>query len=248
LEVIIGFFIAVAIAMTGVGAGTITAPMLILFLHMPLGQAVGTALIFGAGVKIFAAPVYWFRKQVNWRIFGLLVLGGLPGVILSSVWLTHVDTKRYQGILFALLGLMIALTAIKALVSFRQPEGMIPKDRSKYLAPIAFFIGAEVGFSSAGAGALGTSILMVLTPLTAAQIVGTDLFFGLALSIVGGGVHFAYGDYNSTTMIKLLIGGVVGALVGANTASLLPSKWLKYGLAAWLVYLGGQLIYRGVTQ
>ena len=62
MEVMIGFLIAVAIAMTGVGAGTVTAPTLILFLGMPLPMAVGTALIFGAVVKIVAAPVYWLRS------------------------------------------------------------------------------------------------------------------------------------------------------------------------------------------
>ena len=51
--------------------------------------------------------------------------------------------------------------------------------------PIAAVIGAEVGFSSAGAGALGSLALMSLTPLTAAQVVGTDVVFGLVLVSVG---------------------------------------------------------------
>jgi uncharacterized membrane protein YfcA len=247
LEILIGFFIAIAIAMTGVGAGTITAPMLILFLHMPLNQAVGTALIFGAGVKIFAAPVYWFRKQVSGRILALLLAGGLPGVLVSSIWLTHIDTRRYQGMLFGLLGSMVALIALKTLFDFRATP-QAARDHTRILPLIALPIGLEVGFSSAGAGALGTSALLLLTSLTPAQVVGTDLFFGLGLSLVGGGVHFAYGDYHMATMIKLLIGGIAGAVVGANTATLMPSKWMKFGLAVWLVYLGGQLIYRGIAQ
>lgn len=233
--------------MTGVGAGTITAPMLILFLHMPLNQAVGTALVFGAGVKIFAAPVYWLRKQVNVRILLLLLAGGLPGVVISSVWLTHFDTRKYQSILFALLGAMIALTALKTLFHFRTAPAL-PHDRSRFLPLIALPIGLEVGFSSAGAGALGTSVLLLMTPLTAVQVVGTDLFFGLGLSVVGGGLHLAFGDYHMATMIKLLIGGVVGAIAGANTATMMPSKWLKFGLAAWLVYLGCQLIFRAIAN
>jgi hypothetical protein len=46
-------------------------------------------------------------------------------------------------------------------------------------------IGAEVGFSSAGAGALGPLVLLEITSLTPAQVVGTDLSFGLCLSLVG---------------------------------------------------------------
>jgi len=45
MELLLGFLIAALIAMTGVGAGTITAPLLILFLHVPVPEAVGTALV-----------------------------------------------------------------------------------------------------------------------------------------------------------------------------------------------------------
>ena len=41
MEFLLGFLIAALIAMTGVGAGTITAPLLILLLNVPVGVAVG---------------------------------------------------------------------------------------------------------------------------------------------------------------------------------------------------------------
>ena len=44
MELILGFAIAVLIAITGVGAGSLIAPLLILFLHVPVAEAfVGTA-------------------------------------------------------------------------------------------------------------------------------------------------------------------------------------------------------------
>ena len=56
--ILLGFFISMAIALTGVGAGTITAPALILWLGVSPATAVGTALTFGAAVKIPAALTY----------------------------------------------------------------------------------------------------------------------------------------------------------------------------------------------
>ena len=44
MELLLGFAIATLIAITGVGAGTLIAPLLILFLHVPVAEAVGTAL------------------------------------------------------------------------------------------------------------------------------------------------------------------------------------------------------------
>ena len=48
MEVLLGFAIAVAIGMTGVGGGVITAPALILLLGMPPLEAVTTSLVFAA--------------------------------------------------------------------------------------------------------------------------------------------------------------------------------------------------------
>jgi uncharacterized membrane protein YfcA len=245
MEFLVGFLIAMAIAMSGVGAGTVTAPTLILFLNMPLGVAVGTALVFGAVVKLIAAPVYWYRKQVNFRIFGYLVLGGLPGVIIGSLLLSKTIVQKYEGIVFAVLGVTVILAAGRTFFPEGRKINGRTRDRSKWLPFIAAPIGLEVGFSSAGAGALGTAALMNLTPLTAAEVVGTDLFFGLALSIVGGGMHLALGQFDSATIIRLVIGGAVGAIVGANVATRVPSRILRYALAAWLIFLGGDLFYRG---
>ena len=90
-------------------------------------------------------------------------------------------------------------------------------------------IGIEVGFSSAGAGALGALCLMNMTTMAPAAVVGTDLSFGLVLSTVGGGIHAAMGDLNIPVLVKLLIGGAAGALAGGLLASRLPSKKLRLG-------------------
>jgi len=120
------------------------------------------------------------------------------------------------------------------------------RDRSRWLPPIAAAIGAEVGFSSAGAGALGSAALLSLTTLAPAQVVGTDMLFGLALALIGGGFHVSAGHYDSGILTKLLIGGVAGAIVGANLVAVLPPKPLRIGLAICLSCLGVQLLLKGM--
>jgi uncharacterized protein len=105
-------------------------------------------------------------------------------------------------------------------------------------------IGAEVGFSSAGAGAIGTLALLNLTRLSPVQVVGTDVLFGLALSLLGGGFQMATGGYDPTVLLQLVIGGVFGALIGPNVAVWLPSKPLRVALCLWLASLGTVLCWR----
>jgi uncharacterized membrane protein YfcA len=53
------------------------------------------------------------------------------------------------------------------------------------------------------------------------------------------------GDFSSVVVVKLVIGGVFGAIVGAMLATRVPSRIFRYALASWLVYLGFELCVRG---
>jgi len=52
-------------------------------------------------------------------------------------------------------------------------------------------------------------VLLNLTKLTPAQVVGTDMVFGFILSVIGGGLHLFAGQYDLPILIKLVTGGVV---------------------------------------
>ena len=104
MEIALGFVIAVAIGITGVGAGVITAPVLILFMHVPPIRAVGTALAFSVAVKLLVVPMQIYRRQVDFKILGYLLAGGLPGVLIGSLTLSKLNTQGMQGVLYAALG------------------------------------------------------------------------------------------------------------------------------------------------
>jgi uncharacterized membrane protein YfcA len=249
MELILGFMIAVAIGLTGVGAGVITTPVLILFFHLPPAQAVGTALIFATVVKLAGAPVYLFRKQVHWRTLLLLVAGGLPGVLGGSLLLNRIRSEHSDSLLYAVLGLTIVTVASLNLVRMiRQSRRDNVRDRSRWLPLVALPIGAEMGFSSAGAGAIGSIALLGLTTLSTAQVVGTDVFFGLAMSSVGGGIQLTAGHYAPALLWKLIVGGIPGVLAGANMSAILPSRPLRVGLSLWIIGLGAQLCWRGLAS
>lgn len=247
MEVLLGFGIAMAIGLTGVGGGVITAPALILFLGMPPVEAVTTSLIFASAIKLLIAPTYLWRKQVNFRILGMLLAGGLPGVIAGSYVLEHLDAKQHHGILYGILGATIAVMSCIHL--YRLTKGLHVKaepKRSRWLPLIALPIGAEVGFSSAGAGALGTVALMGMTSLTTAEVVATDVFFGLGLSLVGGGLHWTAGHGVPALLWKLLAGGVFGGILGTYAATAIPARPLRAALCLWLIFIGAQLCWRAL--
>ena len=174
---VVGFFIALAVGLTGVGAGSITAPILILFFAISPSESVGTALIFGAIIKLVVAPMYLARKQVNRRVMTLLCAGGLPGVLLGVYLISVLNTRHYERVLFVLLGTTIAATALysvyRTMHKGRAANGI---DRHGWLPLIAAGIGTEVGFSSAGAGALGSLALLKTSKSKNSRIPVANIF------------------------------------------------------------------------
>ena len=246
MRYLIGFVIAVFIALTGVGAGTITTPLLILFLDVPTAVAVTTGLMFSAAVKLVLVPSQIARKQVNWRVLGRMLLGGMPGVLLGSLVLNRLAGAGSKHIMNGLLGAVLVFTAIYQIAySFRrQPKQAGPqRDRSLWMPFLMFPVGAEVGFSSAGAGALGTAALLSLTALEPAQVVGTDILFGFLLSLIGSGAHWFAHASNTALLLRLIAGGLPGVLAGTLAGPYIPKRPLRFALWVWLLIIGAQFLH-----
>src|SRR5260221_119534 len=134
MEYLLGFLIAAAVGLTGVGAGTITAPVLILFFHLTAAESVGTALTFAAVIKLVVLPIYLRRKQVGFRILLLLCAGGIPGVLAGFYLISLLDARKHENVLFSLLGATILIMALfnlyRALQNFPRDS---TRERSRWL-------------------------------------------------------------------------------------------------------------------
>jgi len=247
MEILAGFLIALAIGITGVGAGSITAPILILFFHQSATDAVTTALVFGTVVKLIATPIYLSRGHVNFRVLKFMALGGLPAVVFGSLVLNSLDQKALSRPVLGIVGLTVLITAGATLWRSLTPKIQARPVALKWLPWIVAPIGFEVGFSSAGAGALGTIVLMRYTSLLPAEVVGTDIAFGLLLSVFAGGIHASMSGVPWPMLWKLLLGGVPAVLIGTQLISVLSPRKMRLVLCVWLVYIGGQLSWRGIV-
>jgi uncharacterized membrane protein YfcA len=246
MEILLGFAIAMVVGLTGAGGGPLTVPLLVLLLGRGASESVGTSLAFVFVTKLFASPSYIFRGKVSWPVLGLMLAGGLPGVLAGSWILLHLSKQQIEPILLPLVGVTIAALALFRLV--RVGKHPRPARENRAIIPFATLpIGIEVGFSSAGAGALGGLLLMFKTRLEAATIVGTDLLFGLALSFVGSGIHVIFGHVDQNLVLKLLLGGIPGALFGSWLGARLASNTVQFAMNLVFGYLGLHMSWKGLA-
>lgn len=251
LLAVAGFLIALMVGITGVGGGVLTVPVLILLFGVEPAQAVGSALVFAAVIKFFLVPLVAARKQVDWRVLGWMLLGGVPGAVIGGFALKSLNDAGAKPLLNFVLGLIIASAAVIHLrFALRAKSGQVAaaRDRSRWLGLLMLPVGLEVGFSSAGAGALGSIALLSFTTLAPAAVVGTDLAFGLGVSTIAGGLHLRFGDGAWGIIGPLLSGGIPGALVGALVSTRVSARALKFALSTSLLFIGLHLCWTAVVR
>jgi uncharacterized protein len=243
IHLLLGFLIALTVGLTGIGGGSFTVPALLLIVGLPAGEAVGTAFVF-AGVLRLAAPFYLLGRQVHSRYFRLLLVGAVPGLVLGIIALRSMSHAGNSSVVIIILGLLLTLSSSVTFVPRVQNPGFAVKN-SHWLPWLAFPIGVESGFSSAGAGALGTALLLNYSEMAPAQVVGTDIVFGLVLATIGSAVHWTFGSISSPILLQLLAGGMPGVVLGCLLARSVPAQKLKAVVATVALLAGLQLVWSG---
>ena len=244
IHLFLGFFIALAVGLTGVGGGSFTVPALLLIVGLPAGEAVGTAFVFAGVLRLIAAPFYLLGRHVHSRYFRLLLQGAVPGLVLGMYALHSLAGHEGSPWVVISLGVLLAASSSVTFVPRIQNPNFTVRN-AHWLPWLAFPIGVESGFSSAGAGALGTVLLLNYSEMTPPQVVGTDLVFGLVLAIIGSAVHWSFGSVSTEVLLQLLLGGVPGVVVGCLLTRRLPAHKLKAVVAVIAICAGLQLVWSG---
>jgi uncharacterized protein len=111
---------------------------------------------------------------------------------------------------------------------------------------IALALGAGggfiVGLTSVGSGTFFALVMLLVYPLTAAKIVGTDIFHAAALLWVAGLSHLLHGNVDLGAMGWLLLGSIPGVLIGSQITVRLPERELRISLATVLLLSGVKLL------
>jgi uncharacterized protein len=244
MNFLVGFLIAAAVGLTGIGGGSFTVPALVLLAGLTAGEAVGTAFLFAGVLRLIAAPFYLLGKQIHSRYLWLLLLGAVPGLLVGTWALRLLSRDGGNPYVIVILGILLAASSSVTFIRRIQNPAFASKNH-RWLPWLALPIGVESGFSSAGAGALGTVLLLNYSEMTPAQVVGTDLLFGLVLAVIGSAFHWSFGSISMPILSQLLLGGVPGVVFGCLLARKVPANKLKTAVAMVAIFAGLQLVWTG---
>jgi uncharacterized membrane protein YfcA len=245
-----GLAIGLLVGMTGMGGGSLMTPMLVLLFGFKPTVAIGTDILHGAIFKSFGAVRHRQLGTVHARLTFWMLLGSAPtslvGVALAT-WLKHRYGDGFEGTAEHILGAALVLGGLGFLVkAYLRGKGsdrpFLLENRDRLLAfVIGLGGGFIVGLTSVGSGTFFGLAMLVLFPLTAAKIVGTDIFHAAALLWVAGIGHLVAGNVDLAATGWLLLGSIPGVLAGSQLTVKLPDRSLRIALATVLTLSGVKL-------
>jgi uncharacterized membrane protein YfcA len=248
-----GLLIGLLVGMTGMGGGSLMTPILILVFGFKPTLAVGTDILHGAVFKTFGAVRHRRLGTVHARMTFWMFLASGPMSLLGVQTAESLQRRYGDGVESTsakVIGAALVLGGLGFLAKTFVKRGVQPNDAPFVLTNrdrlISVALGGAggfiVGLTSVGSGTFFALVMLLVFPLTAAKIVGTDIFHAAALLWVAGFAHLIHGNVDLRAMGWLLLGSIPGILLGSQVTVRLPERSLRVALGTVLLASGVRLL------
>lgn len=239
----VGFLAQIVDGALGMAYGVISSTVLLSFGVPP---ATASASVHAAEVFTTAASAgsHTLNKNVNWKLFAPLALGGVVGGSLGAFVLTSIDGDVLKPWITAYLAVMGGVIIWRATRETR--ERMFP---TRFAGPLGVVGGF---FDAIGGGGWGPTVTTTLVgsgqdPRVAIGTANTAEFFVTSavsatfLSALLTG-HWQQAEAISThamAVLGLIAGGLIAAPLAGVIARIAPRRVLTYGVGAIVLLTAG---------
>ena len=226
LLVLLGLVIGFLVGLTGAGGAALLTPIFI-FLNFSALTAVGSDLIFNAIIKFVGSSLHFKKGNVDKHILLPLLAGAVPALLFG--WFLLSWAKQRFNILLVDFYIEIGLGVVLLITGIMVSASLITDKKKKAVAgvkapsrKIGAFLGGIVALcvqmTSVGGGVAIMPYLLRVTK-DIKKAVGTDLAYGLFVSLIAGLLHFSLGNVNFPLILPLLVGAIPATAAGVLVAS-----------------------------
>ena len=266
----LGGLVGLLSGMFGVGGGFLITPLLF-FIGIPPAVAVATATNQIVASSVSAVIAHLRRRNVDLRMGGVLLAGGLVGAglgVLAVRWLTQAGQSELvmtlcYVVFLGVIGALMFVESLRALQRASRP-GVVPKRRQHmlvhrlplkmkfrtsglYISAIPpFAVGVLVGVMAAvmgvGGGFIMVPAMIYLLGMPTKVVIGTSLFQIIFVTAFTSVMHAVTNQtVDMALAVLLIVGGVIGAQYGARLGARLKAEQLRILLALLVLAVCGKL-------
>jgi hypothetical protein len=228
--------------MFGAGGSAFATPMLALA-GVPGAVAVATPLPALLPASVLAARRQLRAGNLDRRVAGLVIAGGLPGAVLGALGSSRVSGPALLAASGALLLLVGARVLLPDPVGHADRAARV-RDRDPLVVTLAFGVGLLSGLLANSGGVLLVPMCIVLLGLTAARAAGTSIVAAGALSIPTLLVHLGLGHVDWAVAVVFGLGMLPASIAGARLAERLPAARARQLFGVALVAFAAWFLLR----
>ena len=238
--VLIGFAAQMIDGALGMAFGQISSTLLVILGVPPAAASAGvhTAETFTTAVSGISHVAH---RNVDWRLFGRIVIPGVIGGVIGAYLLTQVSAEVARPLVLAY------LMALGAYLLHRGVTHTHTEKRPKVVAPLGLAGGFLDAAGGGGWGAIVTSNLLVQgsNPRKTIGTVNTAEFF-VTITISATFIVAMGWEAFTVATVGLLIGGVCAAPFGAMIAKRVNPDLLLTFVGLILTLTSGYGLYRAI--
>jgi uncharacterized protein len=257
-------------SISGLGGGIVIVPVLTIFLHMPIEQAVAASIVSVIAVSSASGSVYVKDRITNIRIAMFLELSTAAGALLGAAVISRHVNEHVLFILFGLL-LLLSLLPIFARLGEELPEN-VTNDRLSTLLRlngsyydkhlnreipykvtgippalgIMFIAGIISGVLGIGAGVVKVLAHEIAMKVPTKVSTATSNFMIGVTAAAAAGVYLRRGLVLPFLVVPVATAVVIGAMLGTILMERMSNALIRKVFALVLAIVGLQMLLRGL--
>ncbi|WP_324717456.1 sulfite exporter TauE/SafE family protein [Carboxydochorda subterranea] len=257
-------------SLLGLGGGIIVTPVLTTGLGYNIRHVIGASLVSVIATSSGAAAAYVKDRLTNLRIAMFLEMATTLGAIGGA----YVSGLLPVRALYVLFGVLLVYSAY-GMFQRRHVEGAGRVPESAWARRLRLegryhdeTSGKTIEYRAGRLGG-GFAVMLGAGGLSGVlgigsgvfKVLGMDMVMGLPIKVstatsnfmigvtaaAGAGVHFARGNVHPGIAAPVALGVLVGAWAGSKLLPRLPGRFLRYAFVPLLVYMGLEMIWKGVV-
>jgi uncharacterized membrane protein YfcA len=257
-------------ALLGLGGGIIIIPVLTLWLHIDIRYAIGASIVSVIATSSGAAATYVRDHLANLRVAMVLELATTTGALSGAFLAGRIDSRW----LYLIFGTVMAYSSV---MMFRKMHRKSPRsgkpspwaDRlrlhgsyydealGKEIAyrvvstriglGLMYLAGVVSGLLGIGSGALKVPAMDLAMGLPMKVSTATSNFMIGVTAAASAGIYFTRGDIDPFVAAPVAVGVLLGAAIGSHWLGRLQSSTVRVVFVVVLLWVAGQMLWRGIN-
>lgn len=263
---IIGISSGIFGALLGIGGGTFVVPLLVIFLHFPIHQAVAISLISIIATSSSVASVNVYNKITNMKLGITLelatTLGAIAGSFIGTILPGNVVVIIFSFVMAFIAYFMYYHKEGSSLANTQQTKSLYASSYYDYALKknidydvknlgagmtISALAGAFSGMLGIGGGVLKVPAMNVFCKVPIKVAAATSNFMIGVTAAAGAFIYFGKGYIKNPLFVSLIVIGVVlGSKLSMPIIKRVPPSKIKNIFILFLVYLAIEMFIRGI--